>query len=90
MNGCGTLVEKNCQRKTTLGPLGEKSVCQVEGLPGCTPSIPIEILKNANFLDALMCNIIHDLPFSLNQPLKSADDWYIGVLKNKVRKLKMW
>jgi len=26
MNGCGTLVEKNCQGKPTVGPLGEQPV----------------------------------------------------------------
>jgi hypothetical protein len=32
--------------------------------------------------------VLPDLPFSRNQPLKSADDWYIRILKNKLIKLK--
>jgi hypothetical protein len=35
-----------------------------------------------------MSNVLRDFPFSQNQPLKSADDWYIRILKNKLVKLK--
>jgi hypothetical protein len=27
--------------------------------------------------------VLHDTPFSQNQPLKTADDYYIAVVKNK-------
>jgi hypothetical protein len=30
-------------------------------------------------------NDTRDLPFSQNQPLKSADDWYAEVLKNRIK-----
>jgi len=32
----------------------------------------------------MMLNVLRDLPCSGNQPLKSADDYYI-ILKNKIR-----
>jgi hypothetical protein len=31
--------------------------------------------------------VLHDLPFSRTQPLKSADDKYIGIFKNKTKNL---
>jgi hypothetical protein len=36
----------------------------------------------------MISNVLHDLPFSQNEPLKSADDYYIRILKNKLIKLK--
>jgi hypothetical protein len=36
----------------------------------------------------MISEVLHDLPFSRNQPLKSADDWYMRILKNKLIKLK--
>jgi hypothetical protein len=41
-------------------------------------------LRNIDFVDRLLRNF----PFSRNQPLKSADDYYITILKNKLIKLK--
>jgi hypothetical protein len=29
--------------------------------------------------------VLRNLPFSRNQPLKSADDYYIGILKNIIK-----
>lgn len=35
------------------------------------------------FLDAVISKVLRDLlAFSRNKPLKSADDWYMGILKN--------
>jgi hypothetical protein len=31
----------------------------------------------------MIWNVLRDLPFSRNQPLKSADCQYIGILKNR-------
>ena len=45
-------------------------------------------LKKTDFVDIMISKVSRDLPFSRNQPLKSADDWYIGILKNKLIKLK--
>jgi hypothetical protein len=36
----------------------------------------------------MISKVLGDLPFSQNQPLKSADDQYIRILKNKLIKLK--
>jgi hypothetical protein len=36
----------------------------------------------------MISKVLCDLPFSRNQPLKSADDKYIKILKNKLIKLK--
>jgi hypothetical protein len=47
------------------------------GLPGCSPPPQIPqnpSLKNTDFVDSMIPNVLHDLPFSRNQPLKSADD----------------
>jgi hypothetical protein len=35
----------------------------------------------------IISNVLRDLPFSQNQPLKSADDQYIRILKNKMKNL---
>jgi hypothetical protein len=49
------------------------------GLPGCSP--PKSKLKKPDTVDTTISNVLHGLPFSLNHPLQSADDWYIGILK---------
>jgi hypothetical protein len=36
----------------------------------------------------MISKVLRDLPLSRNQPLKSADDYYIRMLKNKFKKLK--
>ena len=53
------------------------------GLPGCRPPPPKSTFKTTQiFLDAVISSVLRDLlAFSLNKPLKSADDWYMGVLK---------
>jgi hypothetical protein len=59
------------------------------GLPGCSPSKhQNRYLKNTHFVDIILSKVLRDLPFSRNQPLKSADDQYIRILKNKLIKLK--
>jgi hypothetical protein len=35
-----------------------------------------------DFVDTMMSKVLRDLRFNLNQSLKSADDWYIGMLQN--------
>jgi len=35
----------------------------------------------------VISEVLHDLPFNRKQPLKSADDLYIGVLGSKIRNL---
>jgi hypothetical protein len=44
--------------------------------------------KNTDFVDIMISKVLRDFPFSRNQPLKSADDQYIRILKNKLVKLK--
>jgi hypothetical protein len=60
------------------------------GLPGCSTSKPPinPNLKSTDFVDIMISKVLRDFPFSRNQPLKSADDWYITILKNKLIKLK--
>jgi hypothetical protein len=48
---------------------------------GCSPPFltaapKIEILQT-RFVDKMISNVLHDLPFSQSQPLKSGDVWYI-------------
>jgi hypothetical protein len=33
----------------------------------------------------MMFSVLPFLPFSQNQPLKLADDWYMRILKNKIK-----
>jgi hypothetical protein len=42
--------------------------------------------KNTGFVDTIS-DILRDPPFSRNQSLKSVDDWYTGILKNKIKNL---
>ena len=51
-------------------------------LPCFNRSPKIEIQKDTEFVDAIMLNVLRDLAFSRNQPLKSADGLYIGILGN--------
>jgi hypothetical protein len=44
--------------------------------------------KNTNFLDITISKVLHDLHFSRQQPLKSADDQRIRIVNNKLMKLK--
>jgi hypothetical protein len=55
------------------------------GLLGCSPS-KIEI-KTTYFGNTIISNVLRDLPFSRNQPLKLAEDLNIGILKNKIKNL---
>jgi hypothetical protein len=60
---------------------------------GCRAAAPSQNpqnrnLKNTNFVDITISKVSRDFPFSRNQPLKSADDQYISILKNKLIKLK--
>jgi hypothetical protein len=45
-------------------------------------------LKITDFLDIMVSKVLLDFPFSRNQPLKSADDQYIRILKNKLIKFR--
>jgi hypothetical protein len=38
------------------------------------PPRQIEIFKNTNLVDTMISNVLRDLPFSQNQPLKSTDE----------------
>ena len=41
-----------------------------------------EIKKNRYFVDTMTSKVLCDLDFRLNQALKSADDWYNGIMEN--------
>jgi len=43
------------------------------GLQG-NSTAPKRNLKNTNFVDTMTSQVLHDLRFGLNKPLKSADD----------------
>jgi hypothetical protein len=38
--------------------------------------------KHRFFLDTMISNVLRDLHYSLNQLLKSSNDWHIGILEN--------
>jgi hypothetical protein len=48
----------------------------------------LKLKKNTDFVAIMISKVLRDLPFSRNQPLKSPDDKYITILKNKLIKLK--
>jgi hypothetical protein len=48
----------------------------------------LKLKKKTDFVDIMISEVLRDLPFCRNQPLKSADDWYIRILKNTLIKLK--
>jgi len=56
-------------------------------LPGCSPQTPQNRnFKNKDYVDTMLSEVLRDLPFSRNQPLKSADVPYFRILKNKLIK----
>jgi hypothetical protein len=65
-----------------------------EGGVGCSlaaaPNPQNQNLKNTDFVDMMISKVLRDLPFSWNQPLKSADHCqaYIWFFKNKLIKWK--
>jgi hypothetical protein len=64
---------------------------QGAGLPGCRPPPPPHQkrnLKNADFVDTILSKVVRDLRFNLNQPMKSADDWYSGSLEGIIKTYK--
>jgi hypothetical protein len=71
----------------------EAGAHQRGSLPGCNspkpppPKEKSKFKKKTDFVD-IIWNFLRDFPFSRNQPLKSPDDWYIRILKNKLIKLK--
>jgi hypothetical protein len=69
----------------------------VRGAPkgggGCRASAPSnpqnpKLKRNTDFVDTMISIVLRDLPFSWNQPLKSAGVYYIRILKNKLIKLR--
>jgi len=42
-----------------------------------------EIFKNRDFVDAMISKLLHDLRFTLNQPLVAVNDQCSGILQNK-------
>jgi hypothetical protein len=59
------------------------------GLPGCSPPhTQNRNIKNTDLLDIMISKVLCGFPFSRNQPLQSADDQYVRILKNKLIKLK--
>jgi hypothetical protein len=55
--------------------------------PSQTPPAQNRNLKKTNCLHVMISKVLRDFPFSINQPLKSADDQYIRILKTKLIKL---
>jgi hypothetical protein len=51
-------------------------------------SKPAKLKFKKHFIRNMISKVLRDFPFSRNQPLKSADDQYIRILKNKLIQLK--
>jgi hypothetical protein len=71
----------------------DKSGAHPMGRGGCRGAVRRQTpqnrnLKNRGFVDIMISEVLRDFPFSRNQPLKSADDQYVRISKNKLRKLK--
>jgi hypothetical protein len=58
------------------------------GCRAAAPTPPKPKFKKRDFVDIVISSVLRDFPFSRNQPLKSADDQCIRILKNKLIKLK--
>ena len=54
-------------------------------LPGCRAPSPKTENKKGDLVDTVISNVLCELPFSINQPLKLVDGSYIGILKNKMK-----
>jgi hypothetical protein len=54
---------------------------------GAALSSKSKFKKTQFLLDTMISDVLLDLPFSRNQPLKSAEDQYLGILKNKIKSL---
>jgi hypothetical protein len=72
---------------------GVQGHAQGGGLPGCSPAPPPSKhpkpkFKRQDFSDILLSEVLCELPFGRNQPLKSAGDQYVRISKNKLIKLK--
>jgi hypothetical protein len=69
-----------------LTMLSVEGASRGKGLPGWSgppppTNTPNRNLKNTDFVDVKISKVLRDLPFGRNQPLKSADDRYIRILK---------
>jgi len=56
-----------------------------ERAAGCSPLHKPKFKKDTDFVGTMVSNILRDLSFGRNKRLQSADDWYIGILKNKIK-----
>jgi hypothetical protein len=65
-------------------------VSKGRGLPGCSipPPNPQKLKFKKQFCRYYDIKVLRDFSFSRNQPLKSAVDQYIRILKNKLIKLR--
>jgi hypothetical protein len=52
------------------------------GLAGLKPPSSKRNKKKTHCVGMMLSKFLRDLRFSLNQPLKLADDWYTGILKH--------
>jgi hypothetical protein len=43
-------------------------------------------IRNTDFVDPMISNVLRELPLIRNQPRKPADDYYNRILKNKMKK----
>ena len=76
------LIDKNLKCKSKIIPQhaiklygGDIHGGTKGGLPVHSRKPPLHLkLKNANFVDTAISQVLHNLPFSQNYPLKSADD----------------
>jgi hypothetical protein len=57
----------------------------VKAAPSPNPPKP-KLKKKKHFVGVMISKVLRDFALSRNQPLKSADDQYITVLKNKLVK----
>jgi hypothetical protein len=71
---------------TTTSKGAPKRGCRAAAPP--PPNKPAKPKLKKKFVDIMISDVLCDFPFSQDQPLKSADDWYRRILKNKLIKLK--
>ena len=87
-----------CIGYTVLARPSERSAVRITGAHpkrgggrwAAAHQIGIKKKKEDKFLDTMILNVLRGLSLSRNQSLKSADDWYIRILKNETKNSMSW
>ena len=85
MTPCSLL---NVSEESVVPSSGKSRAAFKGGRGACSLAAPLLKslnLRNADFVDMIIFKVLLNLPFSQNELLKSADDYYIGILRNAIK-----